>query len=540
MKLSIMGRKKRSSDDADQSASLKLLSGKSRSSSDNMAVHESASGDNSMAEHVLKLHAEAASVRKHFELFRKATADELNRLPEDARMWSNQVSHTMTDAYSEISLLREKLALESAARRKLLHEVQDLRGVVRVYCRPRQNPTDVNGMLSVPSQETLLLHPYQDESPVTFKFDRVFPPDVHQREVYNEIEELCLSVMDGYNICLMAHGQRGTGKTYSMLGDVRYSGGDKAGQAVGVDVVDFGIQLKTAQQLFSIAEHRSERYQDVFTLEIVEVHNERLIDLLAGTDFGETRGQVVMEDSDPASRRSKRGMSEDRNSNIHNSNSHSVSSKQGSTMTKLEIRTNQNGDTVVQGILSVEVNSFDEVYKLWQECLLLRATRLAEHGIDLGDYEASSHVIATLSVASMNVATGMGSVGKIKFVDLAGADLVQRRTGSTPDPMQCPTPDSNAGKGGTSNNDWKYSNRSLATLNDVVNCRSQYMRSVPYRNSTLTHLLRDNLEADTKVLLLLCVSAHPKDLQETACALRFAAGMRRVTIGKATKHSITR
>ena len=538
MKLSIMGRKKRSSDEGDQSASVKLLSGSSRSSSDNIYIRESASGDSNIAEDVLKLQSEAADVRKHFELLRKTTVDELRRLPEDAKMWSNQVSHTITHAQSEISLLREKLALESAARRKLLHEVQDLRGVVRVYCRPRQNVTGVKGMLSIPSQETLLLHPYQDESPMSFKFDRVFTPDVQQREVYNEIEELCLSVMDGYNICLMAHGQRGTGKTYSMLGDVTYSS-DKAGQNVSVDIQDFGIHLKAAKQLFSIAEHRSERYQDVFTLEIVEVYNERLIDLLAGTDFGETRGQIILEDSKSASRRSKRGMSDDGSSLIHHSNSHSVSSKQGSTMTKLEIRTNLNGDTVVQGLLSVEVHSFDDVYRLWQECLSKRATRLAEHGIDLGDYEASSHVIATLSVASMNVATGMGSCGKIKFVDLAGADLVQRR-GGTADPIKCPTPDSSVEKGSTSNNDWKYSNRSLATLNDVVNCRSQYMRSVPYRNSTLTHLLRDNLEADTKVLLLLCISAHPKDLQETACALRFASGMRRVTIGKATKHSISR
>jgi hypothetical protein len=223
------------------------------------------------------------------------------------------------------------------------------------------------------------------------------------------------------------------------------------------------------------------------------------------------------------------------------SNSHSVSSNQGS-LKRLEIRTNHNGDTVVQGLLSVEVTSFEEVYDLWKQCLSQRATRLAEQGADLAEYEASSHVIATVSVASVNSSTGMGSIGKLKFVDLAGADLVQRRS---TDPKLCLTPESNADKGGgsvisNSNNDWKYSNRSLATLNDVVNCRSQFMRTVPYRNSTLTHLLRDNLEADTKVLLLLCVSAHPRDLQETACALRFASGMRRVTIGKATKHSLNR
>jgi hypothetical protein len=450
-------------------------------------------------------------------------------------MWALQASHALTEAQSEISLLRKKLALESATRRKLLHEVQDLRGVVRVYCRPRLCPPGVKGMLSIPSQETLLLQPYEDESPMSFKFDRVFTPDVPQREVYNELEELCLSVLDGYNICLVAHGQTGTGKTYSLLGDVVYSQ-EKNGQEVNVEIKDHGLHLKTVHQLFSITEHRSERYQDVFTLDIVEVHNERLCDLLAGTEIGEARGHASTEDSRTNSRRSRRDMSEDGSSSAlaHNSNSHSVSSKQGSTMAKLEIRTNHNGDTVVQGLLSVEVHSFDDVYRVWKQCLAQRACRLAEQGVDLAEYEATSHVIATLSVVSVNVATGIGSSGKIKFVDLAGADLVTRRNLEA---KKCSTPDSSSSD---KNSDLKYSNRSLATLNDVVNCRSQFMRSVPYRNSTLTHLLRDNLEADTKVLLLLCVSADPKDLQETACSLRFASGMRRVNIGKATKHALSR
>lgn len=426
--------------------------------------------------------------------------------------------------------------MESAARRKLLHEVQDLRGTVRVYCRPKESPQGVKSILSIPSQETLLLHPYDDEPPVSFKFDRVFTPDVQQREVYNEIEELCLSVLDGFNICLLAHGQQASGKTYSMLGNVDYVP-ENGSQFVNAEIQDHGIHLKTVQQLFSISEHRSERYQDTFTLDIVEVHNERLHDLLAGTEIGEIRGQVIMVD---ARNRTRRGMSEDGSAAglPQQSNSHSVSSKQGSTMTKLEIRTNHNGDTVVQGLLSVEVKSFEDVYNLWRQCLSQRASRLSEQGADLAEYEASSHVIATLTVTSVNAATGMGSVGKIKFVDLAGADLVQKR-GS--EQKLCLTPDSSADKANSgSNNDWRYANRSLATLNDVVNCRSQFMRSVPYRNSTLTHLLRDNLEADTKVLLLLCVSAQPKDLQETACALRFASGMRKVTIGKATKHTLSR
>lgn len=155
---------------------------------------------------------------------------------------------------------------------------------------------------------------------------------------------------------------------------------------------------------------------------------------------------------------------------------------------------------------------------------------MAEQDVDIAQYEASCNVIATLRVTSANITTGHGSIGKLQFVDLAGADLVPRgSTDSAPDNLLTVGP----------NSETKFAHRSLETLNEVVTARAQYVRTVPYRNSTLTHLLRDSLEADTKVLLIACISSDVKDLQETAATLRFASKMRHVTIGKATKHTLS-
>ena len=56
-----MGRKKRNNEEG----AAKLLPGNTRSSSaDHIEIRESGSGDNNIAENVLKLHAEAADVRK--------------------------------------------------------------------------------------------------------------------------------------------------------------------------------------------------------------------------------------------------------------------------------------------------------------------------------------------------------------------------------------------------------------------------------------------------------------------------------------------
>ena len=497
-----------------------------------------------------------ARTGRQYELLRRATADELRSLPTSAELWANQASEALAASQSELSRLRQKLAVERATRRRLLHEVQDLRGVVRVYCRPRplfiggdaSSPKSLSSttkaILSVSSQETLLLHrdqleACQDTAPMSFEFDGIFPPDLHQKEVYSEMEELVLGVLDGYNVCIMAYGQTGSGKTHSMLGDVRYTKeGEGEEEVTTVEIENEGIQLQGVKQLFTVSDLRSERYQDVFSMTIVEVHDERLVDLVAGTKMGEAQGRVLFDDSLSVSRRSvknrKRICSEDETSSWSQPGTSSASR---GNKTKLEIRTNHDGDTVVQGLISIPVNSYDDVLMLWHEALSQRADRLAEQEADLAEHEASSHVIATLKVVSTNIATGIGCVGKIHFVDLAGADLTTKRPPSgaksklgSPDPVL-------AGVG--NNNEWKFTHKSLSTLTEVVHARCQFNRSVPYRNSTLTHLLRDSLEADTKVLMLVCVSSDPKDVQETASALRLASKMRRVNIGKATKHTLS-
>jgi kinesin family protein C2/C3 len=195
----------------------------------------------------------------------------------------------------------------------------------------------------------------------------------------------------------------------------------------------------------------------------------------------------------------------------------------------LEIRTDIHGETVVQGLVAVEVESFEDVCQTWEECLELRMKRIEEQGMELKSYNSSCHIIATLKVTSANIATGSGTVGKIQFADLAAADIIPRR----------PITDSEPSSAGIIQNEWQFANRSLETFNECVEARLQFDRSVPYRNSTLTHLLRDSLEHDTKTLLIACVSTDPNDIQETTATLKFASRLRRVNVGKATKHCVS-
>ncbi|KAH9690260.1 kinesin-like protein KIN-14R [Citrus sinensis] len=52
-----------------------------------------------------------------------------------------------------------------------------------------------------------------------FKFDRVYSPRDEQVDVFADASPLVTSVLDGYNVCIFAYGQTGTGKTFTMEDD---------------------------------------------------------------------------------------------------------------------------------------------------------------------------------------------------------------------------------------------------------------------------------------------------------------------------------
>ncbi len=49
-----------------------------------------------------------------------------------------------------------------------------------------------------------------------FNFDCVFGKESTQMDVYEEVEHLVKSFLDGHNVCVFSYGQTGSGKTYTM------------------------------------------------------------------------------------------------------------------------------------------------------------------------------------------------------------------------------------------------------------------------------------------------------------------------------------
>ena len=105
------------------------------------------------------------------------------------------------------------------------------------------------------------------------------------------------------------------------------------------------------------------------------------------------------------------------------------------------------------------------------------------------------------------------------MIDLAGSERVGR-----------------SGVTGIAMTEAQAINSSLSALGDVISARANKAAHIPYRNSTLTYLLQDSLDKNSKTLMFVQVSPNRTDSSETVCSLKFAERVRKVELGKAEKN----
>lgn len=114
----------------------------------------------------------------------------------------------------------------------------------------------------------------------------------------------------------------------------------------------YGVQLQAIQQLFTIAGHHTDQYNDALSTTMVEDHNEILFDLVAGTPLAVQGEEMVI-----CQTRDRRGKHSDNRQNNGGSDNDNASLRKD----ELEIRTNIDVSTVVQGLLvSTPIESFED------------------------------------------------------------------------------------------------------------------------------------------------------------------------------------
>ncbi|KAG0474949.1 hypothetical protein HPP92_014635 [Vanilla planifolia] len=178
------------------------------------------------------------------------------------------VVHTLVSQYDD---LKSKYSEEMTKRKNLFNLLQETKGNIRVFCRCR--PLNKEEVLSG-YQMVLDFEAAKDgdigvitggSTKKSFKFDRVYTPKDDQSDVYGDASPMVISVLDGYNVCIFAYGQTGTGKTFTMEGTEQ----------------NRGVNYRTLEELFKIAGERKDEFEYNISVSVLEVYNEQIRDLLA-------------------------------------------------------------------------------------------------------------------------------------------------------------------------------------------------------------------------------------------------------------------
>ncbi|KAJ0079241.1 hypothetical protein Patl1_22637 [Pistacia atlantica] len=306
-------------------------------------------------------------------------SNKIQDLKRDHSSLSDQVKNMNTDCFpgpgvldnlqnlsNEYELLKKKYIDESSERKRLYNEVIELKGNIRVFCRCRPlNQAEItNGSSSVvefdSSQENELQIVSSDSSKKQFKFDFVFKPEDNQEAVFAQTKPIVTSVLDGYNVCIFAYGQTGTGKTFTMEGTPE----------------NRGVNYRTLEELFHISKDRTGVMRYELFVSMLEVYNEKIRDLL-----------------------------------VENSNQPSK---------KLEIKHAAEGTQEVPGLTEARVYTTEEVWELLKSGAKARSVG----STNANELSSRSHCLLRVTVKGENLINGHKTKSHLWLVDLAGSERV--------------------------------------------------------------------------------------------------------------------
>ncbi|KAF7164002.1 hypothetical protein CNMCM5623_008641 [Aspergillus felis] len=204
-----------------------------------------------------------------------------------------------------------------------------------------------------------------------YTFDKVFSAAADQVTVYEDVVlPIVNEMLAGYNCTVFAYGQTGTGKTYTMSGDMT--------DTLGILSDNAGIIPRVLYSLF----HKLEDTESTVKCSFIELYNEELRDLLSAEENPKLK---IFENE-------KKGTS---------------------------------GSTLVQGMEETWIDSASAGIKLLQLGSLKRQVAATK----CNDLSSRSHTIFTITVYTKRTTENGDdyiSSGKLNLVDLAGSENIQR------------------------------------------------------------------------------------------------------------------
>ncbi|XP_038572654.1 kinesin-like protein KIF1A isoform X17 [Micropterus salmoides] len=342
---------------------------------------------------------------------------------------------------------------------------------VAVRVRPfnsREMGKESKCIIQMSGNTTTIINPKQAKDNKSFNFDYSYwshtsPEDVNyasQMQVYKDIgEEMLLHAFEGYNVCIFAYGQTGAGKSYTMMGKQ--------------DVKDQqGIIPLLCEDLFTKINDNTDNSMS-YSVEVsyMEIYCERVRDLLNPKNKG-----------------------------------------------NLRVREHPLMGPYVEDLSKLAVTSYNDIQDLMDSGNKARTVAATNMNETSSRSHAVFNIIFTQKRHDAETDNTSEKVSKISLVDLAGSE----RADST-------------GAKGTRLKEGANINKSLTTLGKVISAlaevdsgsnknkkKKKVESHIPYRDSVLTWLLRENLGGNSRTAMVAALSPADINYDETLSTLRYA------------------
>ena len=134
------------------------------------------------------------------------------------------------------------------------------------------------------SETSLTFNSIRENHRIRFNFDRIFPPNSTQEELYNfGVKEIIDGVLDGYNGTVLAYGQTSSGKTYTMEGLID-------------DESKMGVIPRMINHVFNFIRNNND-IEFIMKASMVELYQEKIRDLIdtkrVNLNIRETPSRVI-------------------------------------------------------------------------------------------------------------------------------------------------------------------------------------------------------------------------------------------------------
>uniref|UniRef100_A0A8D3DIX7 Kinesin family member 13A n=1 Tax=Scophthalmus maximus TaxID=52904 RepID=A0A8D3DIX7_SCOMX len=183
----------------------------------------------------------------------------------------------------------------------------------------------------------------------------------------------------------------------------------------------------------------------------------------------------------------------------------------------LKVREHKVLGPYVDGLSQLAVTSFEDIEVLMSEGNKSRTVAATNMNEESSRSHAVFSIIVTQTLYDLKSGNSGEKVSKMSLVDLAGSERVSK-----------------TGAAGERLKEGSNINKSLTTLGCVISALADQSagkgkaKFVPYRDSVLTWLLKDNLGGNSKTAMIATVSPSADNYEETLSTLRYADRAKRI------------